>query len=264
MSFSAKWLALRAPADDRARDPALAARAARLATRDGEPARIVDLGSGTGATLRALSPHIAGPQHWTLVDADTALLAEAERLAAAAAAPNITVETRNADLAATPAPWSEPPALVTASALFDLTSAHWLERFADALAKDAIALYTVLTFDGALWLSPAHPFDGPMVDAFHAHQRTDKGFGPAAGPDAGRILAGLLAARGYRVELASTPWQLTANRDAQCMAAMLDGWAGAATQSLQSPEPVRNWRDFHRSADHIVVGHVDILATPSA
>ena len=73
--FSADWLALREPHDLRARSPAVVdAVAASL-----EPlssVRIVDLACGTGATLRALSPHLPARQNWKLIDNDLSLLVD--------------------------------------------------------------------------------------------------------------------------------------------------------------------------------------------
>ena len=50
--FSPEWLALRAPADEAARDPALLRRAAKWAGGG----LIADIGGGTGASFRALAP----------------------------------------------------------------------------------------------------------------------------------------------------------------------------------------------------------------
>jgi hypothetical protein len=88
--FSADWLALRAAADAdaRARDKGLAARLGGYFASCGE-VRVLDLGAGTGANMRATAPLIAAPQHWVLADNDAALLARAEPVA------NITVERRD-------------------------------------------------------------------------------------------------------------------------------------------------------------------------
>ncbi len=75
--FEADWLALRGDADARARDTGLAARlGAHLAGRGA--VRVLDLGAGTGANLRATAALIEAPQHWVLADRDAALLARAE------------------------------------------------------------------------------------------------------------------------------------------------------------------------------------------
>ena len=74
--FSADWLALRAGADARARDRDLAARLGRHFADVGE-VRVLDLGAGSGANLRATAPLIEASQHWLLADNDAGLLARA-------------------------------------------------------------------------------------------------------------------------------------------------------------------------------------------
>ena len=71
-NFSPEWLDLREAADRRARSREIAnAVAARFALRD--ELRIVDLGSGTGANLRATASLLPNRQAWTLVDNDPEL-----------------------------------------------------------------------------------------------------------------------------------------------------------------------------------------------
>ncbi|HKH34927.1 MAG TPA: hypothetical protein VKA80_12340, partial [Beijerinckiaceae bacterium] len=61
--FSADWLALREPADHRARNRELLAQLrARFAGQ--EAVTVVDLGSGTGSNLRACAPQLAPRQRW--------------------------------------------------------------------------------------------------------------------------------------------------------------------------------------------------------
>ncbi len=131
MSFSAGWLALRADADARARDAGLAARlSAHFAGREG--LRVVDLGAGTGAMLRATAPLLGPGQRWRLVDADAGLLARIDAPAGTAA------ETVVADLAGDIAPLFDPaPHLVTASAFFDICGAAWIERLVGQLGGRA-------------------------------------------------------------------------------------------------------------------------------
>lgn len=262
MSFSAEWLALRAGADARARSADLVAAAARHLA--GTAPTIVDLGAGTGATLHALRDVLPRPQRWLLVDRDPALLA-----VAASGAPAGAVATLAADLATDPAPWRTVPGhasdLVTASALFDLVSPAWIERFAAALAASGAALLALLTYDGRLALAPPHPDDARLAAALNAHQRTDKGFGPAAGPDAAGHLAAALAGHGYRVRRAPSPWRLETPRDAALIAATLDGWAAAAGElEPERAAAVAAWRAHHRAARRLVVGHEDLLALPPA
>ena len=71
-NFSPEWLDLREAADRRARSREIAnAVSARFALRD--ELRIVDLGSGTGANLRATASLLPNRQAWTLVDNDPEL-----------------------------------------------------------------------------------------------------------------------------------------------------------------------------------------------
>src|SRR5437667_8120855 len=67
------WLALREPADAAARSASLTRRIA-TEIECHRPLRIVDLGAGTGSNVRYLTSRLPRPQHWLLVDRDTALL----------------------------------------------------------------------------------------------------------------------------------------------------------------------------------------------
>jgi ubiquinone/menaquinone biosynthesis C-methylase UbiE len=79
--FSAEWLALREPYDRAARSAAVLAAVADALI--GETSiSVVDLACGTGATLRALGPHLPPFQRWRLVDNNLSLLVRAARLSA--------------------------------------------------------------------------------------------------------------------------------------------------------------------------------------
>jgi len=263
-NFSAEWLALRAAADARARADNLIERAAALLSVSGTPAAVTDLGAGTGATLRALSPRLPLPQRWTLVDADAALLSEAERLFAAAPVDSVSVTTRACDLSQAPAPWDEPPGLVTASALFDLASAGFIARFAGAAAADRVPVLAMLTYDGVIEAAPAHPLDAEIREAFNRHQKGEKAFGPAAGPDAPARLRAAFAAHGYAAEEAASPWRLAAGADDALIAASVEGIARAAGEILPGRgEEVAAWRAARLTrTDALVVGHCDQLFVP--
>ena len=93
-TFSAEWLSLRECADERARNKDVAN--AFFAWFMQRPSvSVVDLGSGTGANLRAVAPLLPNRQSWTLIDNDAALLATARRQLAAWAERS---ETRGDDL----------------------------------------------------------------------------------------------------------------------------------------------------------------------
>lgn len=250
MSFSADWLALREGADRAARDEGLVAALAAWAAGRGALA-VVDIGAGTGASLRALHAVLPGAR-WRLVDHDSALL----RLAAQAAREiGAEAQTVTLDLAADPAAALTPaPALVTASAFFDLASAAWIDHFADAARAAGAAVYAALSYDGDEVWTPPHPADGAVRAAFLTDMRRDKGLGAALGADGGAYLAQALAARGYAVRTAPSPWRLAALRDAGLIAALASGVADAAG----APEA---WRAARMAAATARIGHLDVLAT---
>ncbi|MCA8879510.1 MAG: class I SAM-dependent methyltransferase [Rhodobacteraceae bacterium] len=254
--FRADWLMLREPADRAARSQRLIAMAGRDLAAFAAP-EVCDLGAGTGAGMRAFAPHFPASTRWTLVDNAPALLAQIR-------APGVT--RRVGDLAANPALWPATCRLVTATALFDLAAAGWLDRLAAALSAARLPLLSCLTYDGHIGLVPQHPFDVAMIAAFNDHQKTDKGLGgPAAGPDAHRRLVALLAAHGYRVEEAETPWRLDGVRDAELIRAVLEGWAEAAVGRCGvTAGKAAAWLAARLGAtDQLVIGHRDLYARPS-
>ena len=74
--FSAEWLSLREPYDVAGRN-AVVLDAVANTFADQTAISVVDLACGTGATLRALGPHLPPRQSWRLVDNNLSLLAKA-------------------------------------------------------------------------------------------------------------------------------------------------------------------------------------------
>ena len=278
--FSASWLALREGADHRSRNGTLAR---RLAGRfiDTPTLLIVDLGSGTGSNLRATAPHLGPNQEWTLVDYDPALLEEAAKaltlwadeakaigdsLVLVKDGRNIGVTFRVTDLNRDLDDVLEKkPDLVTASALFDLISTSWMARFAKAVAASGASFYTVLTYDGRDEFVPPHPLDHAVIAAFATHQTRDKGFGPAAGPQAASALADAFRNANYAVETGDSPWVLD-DADESLMLELLGGIANAVGETgLVPAEGLKEWLAFRKAAApkagaRLVTGHTDILA----
>ena len=252
MSFSADWLALRAPADDRARDPGLV-RTLSTVLAGRTSVRVLDLGSGTGASLHALTDHLGAAQHWTLVDHDPALLEHVEPPAGITVARQARdLRTGIADLLA------EQPDLVTASAFFDLAGSAWIEQLVRDVCRAGAIFYTALTYDGRETWSPASPHDAAVHDAFLSDQRKDKGLGPAAGPEATLCLSAAFRKHGYDVRQATSDWVLECGRDDPLIGALKAGTAAAVSPKIG---PVaRAWENQHRT--QIRIGHQDLLALP--
>jgi len=253
--FAADWLALRAGADARARDKGLAARLGEHFAGHSS-VRVLDLGAGTGANLRATAALIAAPQHWLLADHDAALLARAGTV------PGTTIERREVDLAADLSSLFDPaPDLVTASAFLDLCGADWTRRLVALTAGCGAALYTVLSYDGREKWRPPHALDAGVLAAFHADQQRDKGLGPALGPEAHGHLSARLRGHGYRVFEAASDWKLEPPGDAALIAALADGSAAAVTDAIGA-DRTGIWRTARRGARRVTIGHRDLLALP--
>lgn len=254
MGFSADWLALREPADHSARDAALLSAAADAA---GPHPVIVDLGCGTGSTIRAFGSHLAGPAQWRLVDNDPDLLAHAVR-AAGGSATTHQIDLRDLDTLPL-----DSATLVTASALLDLCSQAWVEGLAQRLARHNLPFYAALNYDGVMEWTPSDPADALITQAFNRHQREDKGLGPALGPDAANMIAATFAAAGYRILQADSPWHLSGGH-AALQRELVQGIAQAASEA--GAGEATTWGETRKAAASTAVchiGHRDILALPA-
>ena len=261
--FAHDWLALREPYDGAARSGTLADRFAKTL---GPAPRLIDLGCGTGANLRYLAPILSRQQNWLCLDRDRDLLARAE----AALGPwrrevgwQGSVRFAALDLATGLHALSFDGAGVTGSALLDLASAAWLERLAERCRRAAVLM--ALSFDGRLSWHPALAEDGLVRDRFLQHQRTDKGFRPALGPDAAAYLAARLEGTGHQITTAASDWQL-GSADGELLGTTLDGVIAAAGE-IRDDRPLAAWAaerrlQLARGELSLVVGHVDLLALP--
>lgn len=275
--FSPEWLALREPADHAARNPqVLAAVGGHFA--DKASLSVLDLGCGAGSNLRAAYAILPDRQHWTLVDHDAALLGfarkrlthwadeareQGEELVLAKDGKTITVDTRKIDLN-TDLEWvlGWQPDLVTAAALFDLASKRWIERFVAALAAQHLPLYAVLTHDGRESWLPEHLADAGIHAAFTDHQHRDKGFGPATGPDACKVMAEAFRKSGFAVSSGDSDWLLDATRR-PLQEALAEGIAAAVGETGRlDPKAIADWLAARRKAESAMIGHQDLWARP--
>jgi len=187
---------------------------------------------------------------WLLVDHDPSLLAHVPK------APD--VDTRCADLSTLDdRGLFAGRTLVTASALLDLVSEAWLRALAARCAEAGAAVLFALTYDGRIVCSPQDPDDAEIVTLANRHQRTDKGFGPALGPDATGMAARCFEALGYRVQRARSDWTLPPeSREVQRQ--LIDGWAQATAEIAPArAAAIGAWRD--RRLAHVAAGRSEMM-----
>lgn len=277
-AFSTAWLQLREGADQRARNRELAnALSAWFSLRDA--VTVTDLGSGTGSNLRAVAPLLPQRQAWRLIDNDPALLSEARdmlRRWADHSEPSgagglqlrkgnavISVAFERIDLArGLDNALDERSDLITASALFDLVSPAFIKSLVRRISGQRAAVYATLTYNGLQKWAPRRPTDSQVAAAFNRHQMTDKGFGPAAGPEAGSVLADQLRLEGYSVQEGDSPWGLGA-QDRMLIEELQRGHAMAVLElRTLDDKTVETWVRTMRSA--VEIGHTDIFAVPGS
>jgi len=220
------------------------------------PLRALDLATGTGANIRYLAPLLPEPHQWRAVDRDASVLEQVP--------PH--VDTHCAELGTLDDPTVfAGQHLVTASALLDLVSDEWLERLAIETAARRLPVYAALSYDGRIEMTPKDTADAAIIDAVNRHQRTDKGFGPALGPDAARAAVARFEHVGYSVVHGAADW-LFGPRDREIQLEMLTGWAAAAREiGGVAPTEIIAWLTRRREIvasgrSTIRVGHVDFFA----
>lgn len=265
--FSAEWLTLREPYDVRSRGDAFAqAIRARLPSR---PLLAMDLGSGTGSNIRYLAARLGGAQRWLTIDNDAALIGHQP---AALHGSTFNVELRPhqlnlaTDLDAVPFDGCH---VVTGSALLDLVSASWLQQLARHCQRIGADVLFALTYDGRIDCSPADRDDGWMRDLINQHQRGDKGFGPALGPDATEQACTLFAAMHFETRTMASDWLLEPHEQA-LQRMLIEGWTGAALEIAPGDETrivqwgTRRYSHLTAGVSRIRVGHQDFMAWPGS
>jgi SAM-dependent methyltransferase len=282
-----QWLRLREAADVRSRSESMARDiASSLAGHD--PARLLDLGTGTGSNIRYLAERLRGRQQWLAVDRSADLLAALpDRVKAWAGPRGYDVVTRNGGCVVRGPDLDceirtqlqdlgvlgdrrvfEGRHLVTASALLDLVSEQWLRALVEhCRAEGALALFAI-TYNGRFSCEPREVEDETVRHLMNRHQKTNKGLGGvAAGPDAAAAAERCFIEAGYGVCRESSDWVLgPAESDVQRL--LIEGWADAASEIAPESAPmVADWRSrrlAHLGAGRssLVVGHDDLAAWP--
>ena len=263
--FAADWLALRERFDTDARNGDVI-EAVAAAFNDIPSLIITDLACGTGATRRALTPHLPWPQHWRLYDNDLSLLARAETPPPPAGS---TIRTQPVDLAHDlEAALDGGPDLIATSALLDLVSEEWLERLVTECAARNLPLYAALTYNGEVIFDPVDRLDDTIVKAVNRHQTRDKGFGPALGAAAAEALTTRCLSTGFTIFEGTSDWVI-GPEDREMQSAMLTQWARIAQEvgGIDTQE-IGGW--FSRRREHVAkgvsrmrVGHRDVFARPT-
>ncbi|WFF40024.1 class I SAM-dependent methyltransferase [Salinicola endophyticus] len=275
--FSDAWLTLREPADHRARDAQLTHAADHwLAQRANSTATLVDLGCGSGSNLRYLAPRLRTPQHWLLVDHDASLLEHArsrcDELVSAAGEP-IQLTTQEATLAQALDDALDGADLITASALFDLVSAEWIDALAARCREFGCAVLFTLSVDGEIHFQDSAGMtledndDRFVFDTLAAHQQRDKGVGEALGTLAPSYLKQAFLRHGYHLREAPSAWRL-GRETWPLIDALMAGWRTALLEQAPAQATrIENWYRTRLSALDagrlmLTLGHRDLLALP--
>lgn len=274
--FDGDWLESREPVDERSRPP-VALTMIKQAWQQNGWSRILDLGAGTGANVRYLSPLLPIPQKWTLIDHDEQLLTSGALPETAGVATKIV---RNLNSGISKQIESTHADLVTASALLDLVSESWVNEVVDTCRAKRRGVYFSLTYDGSIqWHAAVNnmqladdPDDAAVRQAVNAHQRRDKGFGPALGPMANLKAEAAFRAAGYQVWLLQSRWRL-GPADSKLVNMLIRGWETAAVEHSESELRDGERDRFHLWAERrretvaqrefgLTVGHLDLVALP--
>ena len=268
--FSIEWLNLREASDHRARDKHLLKTAANwLNDLKSKDKVIVDLGSGTGSTIRGLQRYAAlTPSiQWRLIDNDPELLAEAIHRHSE----DYSIESFLVDLSATQKLPLESVSLITASALLDLVSGNFIRDLCQLIKGKnedrPLGFYSALNYDGCIKWTPFHPLDAAILMNFNTDQRRDKGFGPALGPDATDFLKTQFHSTKFQCLSAKSPW-LLGSADYLLTESLINGISDVAIQTdgLTNSE-IQDWKTFRIKnvrTGTCYLGHTDILVLPNS
>ena len=124
-----------------------------------------------------------------------------------------------------------------------------------------------LSYNGQMVWAPAAGGDELACDLINAHQRTDKSFGTALGPDAVPALASRLDPEAGAIEIGRSDWVL-GRTDEALQAALLAGYEAAAIAIAPEAEvALRRWAGRRRvmisgGQSSLRVGHSDLLLLP--
>lgn len=264
VGVEASWLAARVAADDAARAATVDTLLPRLIEQIGAApraaVRIVDIGAGSGANQRWLSPRLPWSQRWVHLDHDPAILRHTHHVGET----DFVVGGVDvvADLLAPADGGVEAaPTMITCAAVLDVLSRTDLELLGRLVIGHRVPALLSLSVTGELELAPADELDQPLSTAFNAHQRRDD----RAGPDAPALLTGQCRAAGLDVLAVETPWLLSADSDGGFVTRFLSERVEAAVEQQPAlADRTARWlgdrlAQLERGELRIRVGHRDLL-----
>lgn len=288
-SYEPDWLEVRYPYDEAARHPGVEAAALAWLARHTPPYYLVDVGAGHGANFRYYLDRLPGPQDWTLVELDPALVVAArQRILALAQARGWTVTAlgqdrlaleggaepvqvrfvtgslmtlaQRVDLAATQ--------LVLANAVFDLFTPAQFREFAAGLAASETALLMTLNYTG-MHFAPADPADSLITGLYEAHMNRPRPAGRAMGKYGPLHMQAILSDLGFALTEGESHWEI--GPSGRLMQDFLLGFMAEAIPELPLSAALRDrlaaWQaqKTEQAANdrlHITVNHMDTLARP--
>lgn len=173
----------------------------------------------------------------------------------------VTVESRRGDVARLTPDALAGASLVTASALLDVLTREEIDTLAAACAGAGCPALLTLSVAGRVELTPSHPLDTEIAEAFNAHQRR----GGLLGPDAVTAACEAFSERGATVHLHPSPWRLGTD-EADLTAQWLRGWVGAAVEERpdlreRADAYLRDRLEACAAGElNVIVHHTDLLA----
>ncbi|TWU46942.1 class I SAM-dependent methyltransferase [Rubripirellula reticaptiva] len=251
-----EWLAIRETMDGRFRSARLAQQFLEHASKS---RLIVDLGCGTGSNRRYLCRDCVSGVPWRCIDNDDEVLETATHRSAGRPIRFEHVELAT-DLLLIPIGGD---VSITASAFLDITSEDWLSRFVKLAAQSPILI--AMTASGAPVWDPADDLDVAIGLCLEEHQKSDHGFGPAAGAQAAPFLADKLISRECNVTLEKSDWRL-GSQDAEVLAMLVDSVCRRASSKMHR-EQVEHWasmrqQQIRKGVLKLTLPHLDLLSLP--
>ena len=131
----------------------------------------------------------------------------------------------------------------------------------------AAAVCFALTYNGNIQFSSPLGMDERVRQLINAHQLTDKGFGPALGPEAVTRAGIVFEKLRFELKLASSDWVIGRSESELCTQ-LCEGWVQAATQvSPQDSAALLLWHEsrrhlFKHNNATVTVGHTDLVGWP--